>query len=591
MATGARDNSNVDPADSRSSAGVRFVGRYALLGKLASGGMATVHVGRLLGPVGFTRMVSIKRLHPEYARDPEFVSMFLDEARLAAKINHPNVVSTLDVVATGGELFLVMEYIHGQSLSWLVKNAAKTGHAIPPRIVAAIGSGCLQGLHAAHEARDERGVKLNIVHRDVSPQNVMVGADGLARVLDFGVAKAAGRIQNTREGHIKGKLAYMPPEQLQTDFITRQADIYATSVMLWEALTSTRLFKGETEGATLAKILSGPVPRPSEAASWVPAAFDAVIMKGLERDASMRYQTAREMAGALERCGNAASCAEVSDWLEQVAKRELDDRAARIAALEMGAGLNTNQGMEALARALSAATPAFEDESASSSVIRHAKAATADTTPAAFTPPGTPPGAPPGAPPAQAGSAGSTPPDESETVALNTTGINLRVGGDPTVETLGDAHTGDNASQLSSVSVALARRSLPGNRSRGTLLGAALIGAAAAFTVAGLWMTGAGTTRTSPNAAAAPTSVRVPPAPEPAAAPAVAPPVVAESVDTAASVTLGEMPSQPDAPTRMAVDVGALEKNRTTPRDVRRPPARKTTAKPSSPFDSLGGRD
>jgi len=193
---------------------VRVVGRYALYAEIAAGGMATVHFGRLLGPVGFSRTVAIKRLHPQFAKDPEFVSMFLDEARLAARIRHPNVVPTLDVVATQGELFLVMDYVQGESLSRLIRAARERGHRIPPRIVSSILTGALHGLHAAHEAKNERGEPLNIVHRDISPQNVLVGSDGVPRVLDFGVAKAAGRVQTTREGQLKGKLAYMAPEQI-----------------------------------------------------------------------------------------------------------------------------------------------------------------------------------------------------------------------------------------------------------------------------------------------------------------------------------------------------------------------------------------
>src|SRR5262245_3092434 len=178
----------------------RVVGRYALYGEIASGGMATVHFERLLGPVGFSRTVAIKRLHPQFAKDPEFVSMFLDEARLAARIRHPNVVATLDVVATKGELFLVMEYVQGESLSRLARAVMARGENLPPRIVASIMCGVLHGLHAAHEARDQRGEPLGIVHRDVSPQNVLVGIDGTARVVDFGVAKASGRHQSTRKG-------------------------------------------------------------------------------------------------------------------------------------------------------------------------------------------------------------------------------------------------------------------------------------------------------------------------------------------------------------------------------------------------------
>src|SRR5690348_15717245 len=153
----------------------RLIGRYALFGEIAAGGMATVHFGRLVGPVGFSRTFAIKRLHPQFAKDPEFVSMFLDEARLASRIQHPNVVTTLDVVAMLHEVFLVMEYVQGESLSRLVKNANKSGDRNPWGHVAAIMGGMLRGLHAAHEAKSERREPLNIVHRDVSPQNVLVG--------------------------------------------------------------------------------------------------------------------------------------------------------------------------------------------------------------------------------------------------------------------------------------------------------------------------------------------------------------------------------------------------------------------------------
>src|SRR5262245_49268372 len=162
--------------------------------------MATVHLGRLLGPVGFSRTVAIKRLHAQFSQDPEFVSMFLDEARLAARIRHPNVVPTLDVVATGGELFLVMDYVAGESIAKLLRAVATKKEMVPIRVIAATMAGALHGLHAAHEAKDERGEPLGIVHRDVSPQNILLGADGVPRVLDFGVAKAIGRVQTTQEG-------------------------------------------------------------------------------------------------------------------------------------------------------------------------------------------------------------------------------------------------------------------------------------------------------------------------------------------------------------------------------------------------------
>ena len=211
------------------SAAPQMLGRYALYEKIASGGMASVHIGRLLGPVGFARTVAIKRMHPQFAEDPEFVSMFLDEARLAARIRHPNVVQTLDIVSTDTELFLVMDFVQGESLARLIQSANSAGQHVPPEMVATIMVGVLHGLHAAHEAKDEQGEPLQIVHRDVSPHNVLVGTDGVARVLDFGVAKAAGRAQTTRDGQMKGKVAYMAPEQIRGS-VSRATDVYAASV-------------------------------------------------------------------------------------------------------------------------------------------------------------------------------------------------------------------------------------------------------------------------------------------------------------------------------------------------------------------------
>jgi serine/threonine protein kinase len=172
----------------------RTVGRYVMSDEFAAGGMATVHIGRLLGPVGFARTVAIKRLHPHFAKDPEFVAMLLDEARLAARIRHPNVVPTLDIVVEKGELLVVMDYVQGESLGRLAKGSFKKGAPIPLGIVASVMAGALYGLHAAHEAKSEQGAPLCVIHRDVSPQNIMVGLDGVARVLDFGVARAVGRI-------------------------------------------------------------------------------------------------------------------------------------------------------------------------------------------------------------------------------------------------------------------------------------------------------------------------------------------------------------------------------------------------------------
>ncbi|MFO0661015.1 MAG: serine/threonine-protein kinase [Polyangiaceae bacterium] len=196
----------------RTSAGARL-DRYELVGELASGGMATVFLARLPGVAGFQRFVAIKRLHPHLSNEQEFVEMFLDEARLAARIHHPHVVPILEIGTSEAGYYVVMEYIEGDSLSRLISRTASSGEALPPSIALRIVGDALAGLHAAHELRDEFDQPVNLVHRDVSPQNILVGVDGSARITDFGVARASSRLSATRSGQLKGKLAYMAPEQ------------------------------------------------------------------------------------------------------------------------------------------------------------------------------------------------------------------------------------------------------------------------------------------------------------------------------------------------------------------------------------------
>ena len=317
----------------------RAVGRYVLFGEIARGGMATVHLGRLRGPAGFARTVAIKRLHQPYAGDPEFVSMFLDEARLAARIRHPNVVSMLDVVAEeAGELFLVMDYIHGDSLSHLVRVAGKQRIPMPRRVVVTIMVGVLSGLDAAHEARNERGVPLEIVHRDVSPQNVILGLEGVPMVLDFGVAKASLRVQGlSQSGMIKGKIAYMAPEQLSADGVDRRADVYSAGVMLWEGLTGRRLFDPSVipDVAKMAStILAGELAPPSSVVASTPKPLDDIVMKALSRNRNDRFATARDMAMALEKAASLVPARQVGDWVAQVAGAALQERAVLVHEIE-----------------------------------------------------------------------------------------------------------------------------------------------------------------------------------------------------------------------------------------------------------------
>lgn len=313
---------------------MRTLGRYVLRDEIASGGMATIHLGRLLGSAGFSRTVAVKCLHAALTKEPEFVSMLLDEAHLASRVRHPNVVQMIDVVSSENEVYLVMEYVHGESLAQLTRRANERGERMPTPVVVSVLAGMLYGLHAAHEAKGESGNPLGIVHRDVSPQNVLVGVDGVARVFDFGVAKAASRLQSTWDGQVKGKLRYMAPEQLRSRPIDRRTDLFAAAAVLWETLTGRRLFDGVDPGAIVTQILMDEVPPPSRFVEGLPAELDAITLRGLSSSPDGRFASAREMAIALERAVPPATARVVGEWVEQVAGKSLAARAELVAAVE-----------------------------------------------------------------------------------------------------------------------------------------------------------------------------------------------------------------------------------------------------------------
>ncbi|UQA59555.1 serine/threonine-protein kinase [Polyangium aurulentum] len=276
-------------------------GRYETLGVIASGGMATVHLGRALGAGGFERLVAIKTMHPHLAEEPEFVAMFLDEARLAARIRHPNVVGTIDVQQDEVGVFLVMEYVEGPSLMQIQRALKKEGgQKLPLDIVLRVFLDALAGLHAAHELTGAGGMPLNLVHRDVSPQNILVGVDGIARLTDFGVARAEARLQSTSSGQLKGKLGYMAPEQLRRETVDRRADIYAAGVLLWELLTGAKLISGDNEAQILVKNMAGDHLPPRAVNPAVPAPLDAACMRALQVLREERYATAAEFAEAID---------------------------------------------------------------------------------------------------------------------------------------------------------------------------------------------------------------------------------------------------------------------------------------------------
>ena len=312
----------------------RRVGRCQLFGVLARGGVATVHLGRWLGSGGFRKMVAVKRLHPQFSGDPDFVAMFLDEARVVARIQHPNVVPVIDFVEEGDELFIVMDYVPGVTLGHLVSRLAARGRQVPTAVVKRLMCDVLHGLHAAHEASDEDGQRLGVIHRDVSPGNILVGIDGHARILDFGVARAAGRITQTQSGVVKGKLLYLAPEQLREGRLSRRTDVYGASVVMWQALTGRRLFDGRSPGDVALQILERRIPRPNELVSGVELALDEIVMRGLQRAPELRWRSADHMAEAIESVGGLASHRTVAEWMRSVAEAELGWRAGMVRAVE-----------------------------------------------------------------------------------------------------------------------------------------------------------------------------------------------------------------------------------------------------------------
>jgi tRNA A-37 threonylcarbamoyl transferase component Bud32 len=308
--------------------GPQRIDRYDLIAEIASGGMATVFLANLSGVGGFRRFVAIKRLHPHLAKEQEFVEMFLDEARLAAGIHHPHVVPILEVGASERGYYLVMEYIEGDTLARLLARAATSGHKLPSTIGTRVVVDMLSGLHAAHELRDEHGNPTELVHRDVSPQNILVGIDGNTRITDFGVARAASRLSATRAGQLKGKIAYMAPEQAVGDpSVDRRADIFSSGIVLWEVLAARRLFKAENEAATLSRVISEPIPDICAVNPEIDPAVGAVVMKALARDRDDRYSTCQDFADELERTARAAgaiaSSREVATYVGEVIGQEI----------------------------------------------------------------------------------------------------------------------------------------------------------------------------------------------------------------------------------------------------------------------------
>ncbi len=295
-----------------------------------------MHLGRLDAARGFSRLVAIKQLHPWLAENPAHVKQLAREARLTARIAHPNVVQTLDVVEEENGISIVMEFVRGVSLSRLLAAARERGERLPTKVVVAVILDVLRGLHAAHEARDESGRPLAIVHRDVSPQNVLVDKEGTARVLDFGIAKALGFEDRTRTGELKGKLAYMAPEQLLGEPVTRQTDLYAVGVLLWESLTGQSLFGGSSQEPVVltARMVAELPPSPRLLAPEMSAELEQVVLQALAPAARDRFANAEEMSIALGTTTERVTPEYLAEHVSGLVADELELQNERIRAVE-----------------------------------------------------------------------------------------------------------------------------------------------------------------------------------------------------------------------------------------------------------------
>jgi serine/threonine protein kinase len=276
-------------------------GKYTIFARLGSGGMADALLAMLHGDLGFQKLVVLKRMHSSLGRDSHFVRMFLDEARLAARLNHPNVVATSEVGEVDGHYFIAMEYLEGLSLDRIVRKYIKLGGGIPLGFLFRVLCDSLEGLHYAHELRDFGGQPLGVVHRDVTPSNLFVTSDGMAKVLDFGIAKAATQDEATRTGMLKGKLAYMSPEQFYSDPVDRRADLWSMGVLIWEMVTGRRLFKGTNDAVTYQNIVTMQIPSVTEFRPDAPPEIDQVLHFALQRERDERYQDAESMRRDMER--------------------------------------------------------------------------------------------------------------------------------------------------------------------------------------------------------------------------------------------------------------------------------------------------
>ena len=297
-------------------------GKYELLRKLATGGMGQIFLARPQGSRGLSHLVVVKRLLPHLATDRGFLNMFVDEAKIASRLHHPNIVHIHELGQAQGSHFLVMDYVPGEDLRTLVEFAHAVGKPVLLAVALRVVADAALGLHHAHQAKDGKGKPLGLVHRDVSPPNILVGFDGGTRLIDFGVAKAAGRLQETATGFLKGKYPYMSPEQIDARPVDRRSDVFSLGVVLWELCTRQRLFKGSNELTTARLVSDCSVPPPVRVNRELPKELDRVVLKALQRNLDLRYPDAAAFRAAIEELltalGLAGTARDVSAYMHEL---------------------------------------------------------------------------------------------------------------------------------------------------------------------------------------------------------------------------------------------------------------------------------
>jgi serine/threonine protein kinase len=331
-----------------SAAKAQSFGKYSLVAKLATGGMAEIFLARLQGSAGFEKLVCIKRILPHLARDQQLVDMFLAEAKIAAQISHPNVCSVFELGDIDGRYFIAMEYLEGVPFSCFRRPDMYAG-TLDPRLVAGLGLQAAEGLHHAHQLKRPDGAMLEVIHRDVSANNLFATVDGVVKVLDFGIAKVQDASVRTSTGSVKGTYAYMAPEQLRGERLDRRTDVFALGIVLWELFSRKHLFKRETDFLTFQAITTDPIPDVSEFRPDVPPELAAVIAKALSRDRDDRYPTARAMGEALAHSvvaiGGPLSASAISDEITSAFEGRLADQRSLIRIAREGGALDLDDDL------------------------------------------------------------------------------------------------------------------------------------------------------------------------------------------------------------------------------------------------------